>query len=750
MTIVAANWVGENTSTVGTGPLALSGAISTFCPFSVLPDGSEVYYTLQEGFNRETGIGVVSNGSLTRNVQATLVAGVYTETNIPISLSGNGQVFAVINADFMTRIYNFSLDVADSVAAAAASAQAAADSAALANDYETQSAQNAEDAAASALSASDSKVAADASKTAAANSASAAANSQADAANSASAANTAKTSAEAAAASVNLPPLGIGLPTQPDIDNFDWQNFVFTSGANYVTSYDTWVNPPAGITYDAGTRISIRVIYISTTSGPRMGLELTPDTGAAANFKVYKLLCVGAAGSRVFTFNQDWNSANPVPITGGGTGATTAAGALVNLGLGTAAKKNTGSNPGDVVTAASDQPVYNSTLPTSGYTNTAPSGYFSSATVTGGNTLVRVVGLNARNVADNWTLVNSYGSHFGTGGSIQPEDAAHVLVSTDGADYTRHWYFYNDGTLRGPSGDFGDMAWVNNKVGTVDGVITLGNGINVKKVAIPDLPPLAYTGVSSRGILSTATGQADAATKAHSIQLNKPGSWSLNMSWGTYVGASGSAGDVAHLLCSTDGAAFSRNWWFYNNGNLVGPGGKFYSERNTTRAADGTLKAASPVIKLFSDGRAETNAESEGCIATRLAVGEYLIEGCNGLNSDAAWGGPDGGFDVPTDRNKQPLIWLDYEVNPDGSVLLKTYHRSHPDSPQFARNEREGYSSGDPIDIPTGQFVSVRVGMQENSIYHQKQETERKAVYEAWLAATQRLRKRRSSEIVNS
>ena len=181
MTIVAANWVGENTSTVGTGPLALSGAISTFCPFSVLPDGSEVYYTLQEGFNRETGIGVVSNGTLTRKVQATLVAGVYTETDIPISLSGNGQVFAVINADFMTRIYNFSLDVADSVAAAAASAQAAADSAALANDYETQSAQNAEDAAASALSASDSKVAADASKNDAASSASAAASSQADA-----------------------------------------------------------------------------------------------------------------------------------------------------------------------------------------------------------------------------------------------------------------------------------------------------------------------------------------------------------------------------------------------------------------------------------------------------------------------------------------------------------------------------------------------------------------------------------------
>lgn len=128
--------------------------------------------------------------------------------------------------------------------------------------------------------------------------------------------------------------LGIGLANMADIANFDWQNFPFTSGANYVTNYNTWVNPPTGVTYNAGTRVSIRVTYISNlASGPRMGLELTPDTGAATNFKVYRLLCVGAAGSRVFTFNQDWNSAIPVPITGGGHGANTLAGAQSALGI---------------------------------------------------------------------------------------------------------------------------------------------------------------------------------------------------------------------------------------------------------------------------------------------------------------------------------------------------------------------------------------------------------------------------------
>lgn len=91
-----------------------------------------------------------------------------------------------------------------------------------------------------------------------------------------------------------------------------------------------------------------------------------------------------------------------------------------------------------------------------------------------------------------------------------------------------------------------------------------------------------------------------------------------------------------------------------------------------------------------------------------------------GMNSDAAWGGIDGGFDIPKDRNGQALIWLDYEVSADGSVLVKTYHRTHPDAPAFARNELEGVGDGDPVDIPRDQFVSVRVEMPADSLYNKK------------------------------
>lgn len=132
---------------------------------------------------------------------------------------------------------------------------------------------------------------------------------------------------------------------------------------------------------------------------------------------------------------------------------------------------------------------------------------------------------------------------------------------------------------------------------------------------------------------------------------------------------------------------------------------------NTTVDSNGFIKIASPIVKIKGDGGAEYNDESEGCTVERISKGVYRISGCLGLNSDASWGGTDGGFEIPLDRNKQPRIWLDYQVNDDGSILVKTYHRTHPDAPMFARNELEGYSNGDPIDIPSDTFISVRVQM---------------------------------------
>ncbi|WP_368926853.1 hypothetical protein [Proteus columbae] len=143
-----------------------------------------------------------------------------------------------------------------------------------------------------------------------------------------------------------------------------------------------------------------------------------------------------------------------------------------------------------------------------------------------------------------------------------------------------------------------------------------------------------------------------------------------------------------------------------------------WTDRNTTVDSNGFIKRASPIININPDGTFTTNDESEGATVTRVAQGEYLIEGVLGFNADAGWGGVDGGLEIPLDVNKQPLIWVDSKVNEDGSILVKTYHRTHPNAPEFARNDIDGFNDGDPIDIPNGRFISVRVQMPEQSIYN--------------------------------
>ncbi|AZH74821.1 TPA: phage tail protein [Salmonella enterica] len=166
-----------------------------------------------------------------------------------------------------------------------------------------------------------------------------------------------------------------------------------------------------------------------------------------------------------------------------------------------------------------------------------------------------------------------------------------------------------------------------------------------------------------------------------------------------------------------------------------------WDNSNTVVDGNGFIKQASPVVRIFSDGGYETNDESEGVVVTRIQTGEYLIEGCTGLNADAAWGGIDGGFEIPVDRNKQPRIWLDYKVNADGSILVRTFHRVHPSAPPFAQNRigntdndgvfTETVADGEPVDIPADSFVSVRVEMPEDSVWNKKQEATRIAMEEA-------------------
>jgi len=127
---------------------------------------------------------------------------------------------------------------------------------------------------------------------------------------------------------------------------------------------------------------------------------------------------------------------------------------------------------------------------------------------------------------------------------------------------------------------------------------------------------------------------------------------------------------------------------------------------NTVVDGNGFIKKASPVTNIYRDGTCKNNMEAEGVTCKRLGVGIYHVDGCLGAYNDNGWK-----FEVPKDENGSALLWVDYEVKKDGSIIFRTYHRTN-DCPILAlKNNIDGYANGDSIDIPEGKFLMVRLNV---------------------------------------
>ncbi|HHR6028648.1 TPA: hypothetical protein ACS70J_000878 [Providencia alcalifaciens] len=175
-----------------------------------------------------------------------------------------------------------------------------------------------------------------------------------------------------------------------------------------------------------------------------------------------------------------------------------------------------------------------------------------------------------------------------------------------------------------------------------------------------------------------------------------------------------------------------------------------YGTANTTKDANGNLKAASPVIKVFAD-HVELNDESEGVEMEHLGVGHYLIKGVIGFNADGAWG-VNNGFVIPQDHNGKNMVLIDYEVRPDGDIEVFVFHQQNAEMPERFQNKRikyfdeEGkpiyFENYEPCDVPESRWIDMRVEMPPNSIYNQKlAEAERLAKIEAERVAKEEAEK---------
>lgn len=122
------------------------------------------------------------------------------------------------------------------------------------------------------------------------------------------------------------------------------------------------------------------------------------------------------------------------------------------------------------------------------------------------------------------------------------------------------------------------------------------------------------------------------------------------------------------------------------------------TNRNTTVDANGFLKAASPIVKLFAD-KIELNdeAQRQNVEFEKLGVGDYLIKGSTGFAQDGWY------VETPKDANGNLLVAVVYEQLENGDISVKTY--------DYMLNKK-GRIVADietPLDIPENRWIDIRL-----------------------------------------
>ena len=145
--------------------------------------------------------------------------------------------------------------------------------------------------------------------------------------------------------------------------------------------------------------------------------------------------------------------------------------------------------------------------------------------------------------------------------------------------------------------------------------------------------------------------------------------------------------------------------------------------KTVTADANGFIKLSSPVIKLFTDGTCKANEEAEGVTASRESVGVYKVNGSLGLNSDGIWT-----IEIPQDLNGNRLCFVDVKTTKTGVITLSVFKRRFDIDTAMV-------VAGDPMDIPDGRWLDLRLDMPADSVYNQKRLAAEQALPEVNVSA---------------
>lgn len=124
----------------------------------------------------------------------------------------------------------------------------------------------------------------------------------------------------------------------------------------------------------------------------------------------------------------------------------------------------------------------------------------------------------------------------------------------------------------------------------------------------------------------------------------------------------------------------------------------FYTTVNATVDANGFIKAASPIVKLFSN-KVELNdeAQQQEIIFEKLGVGDYLIKGSTGFAQEGWY------VETPKDANGNLLVAVVYEQLANGDISVKTYDY------MLNKKGRIVADTETPLDIPESRWIDLRL-----------------------------------------
>lgn len=124
-----------------------------------------------------------------------------------------------------------------------------------------------------------------------------------------------------------------------------------------------------------------------------------------------------------------------------------------------------------------------------------------------------------------------------------------------------------------------------------------------------------------------------------------------------------------------------------------------YSSANTTVDANGFIKAASPIVKLYANSiELNEDAKEQPITFERVGTGDYLLKGSLGLAQEGWY------IEIPKDANGNTVVTVLYETLENGNISIKTYKRKFDFDIAAVVADLDN-----PLDIPAGRWIDVRL-----------------------------------------